>query len=422
VCAGSKREKPESYSSGAHVPPFLENMLKRILQIGNWPPPVCGWSMSLVGLRRELESRGWDCQVMNLNENRKVPSDEYIDVQNGWDYVRKVLRLMSRGYAVHVRVNGETRKGYLLALAALVLVRLYGRPALLTYCGGHQQSYFPAPRTSFRHLAFALLFRIPSRIYCNSEAVKRSLLTTGINPGRVAPIPHFSTHYVEFKPVTVPLYVEEFCRNHDGVFFLYVCFRKEYMLDLLAHVIRCFRVSFPRIGFLVVGTSNRELQPLKEYCKESGLNDAVCVTGSLPHDLFLTLMKRSLAYIRIPLTDGVCSSVLEALALRIPVLASDNGARPPGAELWRAENPERLLELMAEAAARQDAMIARIPTVTAEDNAGRLADDIEQVCGVPVDGSRNSSTGSFPTVASSSNTELNEAPATVSSVRDQGLQ
>jgi hypothetical protein len=171
-----------------------------------------------------------------------------------------------------------------------------------------------------------------------------------------------------------------------------------------------------------VGTSNRELQPLKEYCRESGLNDAVCVTGSLPHDLFLTLMRRSLAYIRIPLTDGVCSSVLEALALRIPVLASDNGARPPGAEFWRAEDPDRLLELMAEAATQQDAMIARIPTVTAEDNAGRLADDIEQACGVSVDRSRNSSAGSFPTVASSSNTELNEAPATVPSVREHGLQ
>jgi glycosyltransferase involved in cell wall biosynthesis len=378
--------------------------------------------MSLVGLRRELESRGWDCQVMNLNENRKVPSNEYIDVQNGWDYVRKVLRLIRRGYAVHVRVNGETKKGFLLALTALVLARLYGRHALLTYCGGHQQSYFPAPRTPFRHLAFAFLFRIPTRIYCNSEAVKKALLTTAISPERVVPIPHFSTHYIEFKPVTVPLDTEEFCDKHDGVFFLYVCFRKEYMLELLAQVIRRFRLSFPRIGFLIVGTSNRELQPLREFFTESGLKDVVCLTGSVPHDLFLTLMKRSLAYIRIPLTDGVCSSVLEALALRIPVLASDNGARPPGAELWRAADPDRLLALMAEAATQQNAMIARIPTVTAEDNAARLADDIEHVCGVSRDVSPHRSTPSLHTVVSSSNAALNEAPARVPSVHEQELR
>ena len=102
-------------------------MKKRILEIGNWPPPVCSWSMSLVGLRKELEARGWDCQVMNLNENRRVRSPEYIDVQSGPDYFWKVLRHVWRGYAVHVRVNGETKKGYLLALAALLLARMAQR-------------------------------------------------------------------------------------------------------------------------------------------------------------------------------------------------------------------------------------------------------------------------------------------------------
>src|SRR5271169_2561028 len=172
-------------------------MEKRILEIGNWPPPVCSWSMSLVGLRKELEARGWDCQVMNLNENRRVCSPEYIDVQSGADYFWKVLR--------HT------------------LARMLGRPALLTYGGGHQQSYFPAPKGSLRHLAFSLLFRIPQRIYCNSEAVKKVLLTTGIPAERVEPIPHFSSYYVEFSPTALPPQVEEFYCAHDAVFFSYVC-------------------------------------------------------------------------------------------------------------------------------------------------------------------------------------------------------
>src|SRR5947209_20315348 len=95
------------------------NRSKRILEIGNWPPPVCSWTMSMVELRKELEGRGWHCPVMNLNENRRVKSPEYIDVQGGWDYLKKVVRHVLKGYAVHVRVNGETKKGYLLALAAL---------------------------------------------------------------------------------------------------------------------------------------------------------------------------------------------------------------------------------------------------------------------------------------------------------------
>ena len=353
---------------------------KHILQIGNWPPPVCGWSMSLVALRKELSARGWDCQVMNLNENRKVKSPEYIDVQDGWDYLRKVLHWVRRGYTVHVRVNGDTRKGYLLALSALMLARMWRRPALLTYCGGHEQNYFPAPTGSFRQRAFSLLFRISSRVYCNSEPVKKAILTAGVPAEKVVPIPHFSTQYVQFDPVPLPAEVRDFRERHEGVFFIYLCFRKEYTLDFLADVMRRFRPRFPKVGFLLVGTSAREVPQLRDFLDRERLASASCVTGSVPHDLFLTMMKDSLAYIRIPLTDGVCSSVLEGLTLKVPVLASDNGTRPRGAELWKPGDSERLLSLLTEAATDRQKLVARIPSVGVDDNASKLADDIEQVC------------------------------------------
>jgi len=318
---------------------------------------------------------------MNLNENRRVRSPEYVDVQSGWDYFRKVSHHVWRGYAVHVRVNGDTKKGYLLALAALGLARLAGRPALLTYCGGHRQNFFPAPTGSFRYLAFAMLFRIPNRIYCNSERVKQALLTTGIDAGRVLPIPHFSAQYMEFTPAALPDRVETFCSQLDGTFFLYVCYRQEYMLEFLADAMRRFRAQFPKIGFLLVGTSERELEPLRSFFKSEGLEDAVCITGSVSHDLFLTMITRSLAYIRIPLTDGVCSSVLEALTLRVPVLGSHNGTRPDGVEVWQPDSLESLLRLMIEAAAQgREFMAARIPVVPVEDNTRKLADDIEAIC------------------------------------------
>lgn len=336
--------------------------------------------MSLAGLRRDLESRGWDCAVMNLNENRRVRSSEYIDVQNGWDYLVKVVKHVWGGYAVHARVNGESRKGYVLALAAMAFGRLARRPAMLTYCGGHRQTYFPAPANSFRHLAFALLFRVPTRIYCNSEPVKQALLTTGIDSDRVLPIPHFSEQYVQFRPVELPGLIDDFCSRTDARFFLYLCYRKEYLLEFLAEAMRRFRAQFPNIGFLLVGTGERELAPLKEFFQAQGLEDAVCITGSVPHDLFLTLLTGSLAYIRVPLTDGVCSSVLEALTLRVPVLGSDNGTRPSGVERWQPGDPDSLYELMVEVASDREAAVARIPPVTLEDNTRRLADDIEKVC------------------------------------------
>jgi glycosyltransferase involved in cell wall biosynthesis len=353
---------------------------RRILQIGNWPPPVCSWTMSLVELRKELEDRGWDCAVMNLNENRRVKSQEYIDVQDGWDYLKKVSRHVAKGYAVHVRVNGETRKGYFLALAALGIARLFSRPALLTYAGGHQQSFFPAPRISFRHWAFAFLFRFPHRIFCNSDKVKGAVLTTGIRQEVVVPIPHFSAQHLQFTTVPLPADLEDFYRRHRAVFFAYVCLRKEYALDFLAETIRQFRASHPDIGFMLVGVRDREMEAMRDYITQQGLEQGTCVMGSLPHDLFLTLLCRSLAYIRTPITDGICSSVLESLALKTPVLASENGARPQGVERWKEGDLNRLLSLMEEAAAHPDVLRSRIPKVEVEDNAKKLADSIEELC------------------------------------------
>src|SRR3984885_1096554 len=192
---------------------------RRILEIGNWAPPVCSWTMSLVGLRKELDARSWDCGVMNLNENRRVRSPAYIDVQNGWDYLFKVVRAVREGCAIHTRVNAESTDLYILAFMAMFLARLWGRPALLTYGGGHQQTYFPAPRWSLRHLAFSVLFRLPVRIYCNSEVVKSVLAKTGIPLERVLPIPHTSPYYIEFSPSPMPGEVEAFFAQHDGVFF-----------------------------------------------------------------------------------------------------------------------------------------------------------------------------------------------------------
>ncbi len=337
--------------------------------------------MGLVALRRELASRGWDCPVMNLNENRRVWSAEYIDVQSGWDYVRKVWGQVWRGYAVHIRVNAESKKGYLLALAAMLLARLGGRPALLTYCGGHRQSFFPSPKNSLNYWKFAALFRISTRIYCDSEPVKQVLLTTGIPAGRVMPLPLFSAENVQFKPANLPAEVTEFLARNEKVFFLYICYRKEYMLEFVAEIIRRFRVHNPKAGFLLAGTSEKELPLICAFFEQQGLNEAVCITGAVEHDVFLTMLTRSVACIRTPMTDGVSSSVLEALALRVPVLGNDNGTRPAGVELWSKDDPESLLKLMAEAVQNRAGMVARMPRFAADDNTRKLADDIELTCG-----------------------------------------
>jgi len=317
---------------------------------------------------------------MNLNENRRVRSPEYIDVQHGWDYLWKVLRCVRDGCAIHTRVNAESVDLYILAFVAMLLARVWRRPALLTYGGGHRQTYFPAPHQSLRHLAFSMLFRLPNRIYCNSDAVKSVILSTGTPTERVVPIAHTSPYYTQFQPTRVPEDVERFFAEHEGVFFSYVCFRKEFVLDFLAEAVRQFRALHPRIGFLWLGPWECEMPRMKHFLRVQGIEEFALCLGSVPHETFLNILSRSLAYIRTPLTDGVCSSVLESLKLKVPVLASDNGTRPAGTCLWDQGDVQSLLKQMVEVLHSREDVIARIPEIVLEDNAKRLADDIDEIC------------------------------------------
>jgi len=181
-------------------------------------------------------------------------------------------------------------------------------------------------------------------------------------------------------PASLPNGVNEFLQSHNRFFFSYVCYRKEFALEFLAETIRRFRKIHPNVGFLWLGPWEREMAPMKEFLRAEKIEGAIFLLGSVPHETFLTILSRSLAYIRTPITDGVCSSVLESLKLKIPVLASENGTRPIGTELWKAGDVDSLLRLMKDAVDNHGEFVARIPEITLEDNAKRLADDIETIC------------------------------------------
>jgi len=41
--------------------------MAKILQIGNYPPPMCGWAIQTKLVTEELRRRGHTCEVLKLN-------------------------------------------------------------------------------------------------------------------------------------------------------------------------------------------------------------------------------------------------------------------------------------------------------------------------------------------------------------------
>jgi hypothetical protein len=210
----------------------------KILLIGNYPPPMCGWAIQLKLVTDELRRRGHICEVLKINEGRQLKSIEYVDVQDGPDYLNKLWRYALRGYHLNVHVNGMSKKGYWLAMAAVLVGRLVNRPTLVTFHGGLSQKYFPRHDSFLAHWAFRLLFLLSGGVACDSPPIQREIERYGIGPEKVKSIATFSSQYVQFDAASLAPEIESFLSQHQPVFFSYVSFRPEYRLGVMREAMR----------------------------------------------------------------------------------------------------------------------------------------------------------------------------------------
>jgi glycosyltransferase involved in cell wall biosynthesis len=334
-----------SHSRPVSGPEHQMKSVIKILQIGNYPPPACGWAVQTKLLTEEVRRRGHVCEVLNINESRKIKSSEYVDVQNGFDYIYKLLRFASRGYRFQVNVNGQSKPGYALAVLATVIGRLAGLPSTLSWRGGLQQKYFPREDNAAIKWAYWILFKSAGRISCDSLPIKRTIESQGISSDRVVAIPPFSRQNLAFEKTPLSQETEAFLAQHAPVFFCYVSFRPEYDLPMLREAMRKFCRVYPHAGFVWLGFPSKEMPAVSQYVSEWSNDErrGLLLLGNLTHDEFLTLLTRCTAYLRTPMCDGVAASVLESLALGIPVIASDNGNRPRGVTTYQDKDGVDLL-------------------------------------------------------------------------------
>lgn len=347
------------------------NGRRKFLQITSYPPPRAGWGMRVELLKRELEARGHQCRVLNTGISRKIPSREYETVLGGLDYLRKVWRFSRQGYVCHVHVNGKSLTGLTLALLAELINLATGIRCFLTFHAGEDQRYFPRSRAPLFMPVFWLLFTIPRAIICNSAGVKSRIEEYGIDGGKVRAIPAFSRQYLEFQRVPLGETVEQFFRNFRHVLFTYLNLQAPYHPTVLLDAFVTVAAQRQDVGLLVCGLmGHRDQSIAAEFfarIERDGLIRRLCLVDDFDHDQFLTAMTHSAMYIRTPPADGVASSVLEALALRIPVVASENGSRPAGVVTYPTDNGDVLATRIIQVLNRRDGTIAEIPPVVVAD-------------------------------------------------------
>jgi len=348
-----------------------------VLEVTSYPPPRAGWGIRVEYLKKRLEQDGHDCVVLNTGTSRRIPSPEYETVMSGTDLARKIWRYARRGYLVHAHANGDSWKGLLLAVATEIIALAGGRRPVLTFHAGAIQRYFPREHATWLVPAFWLLFLIPSRIICNNQAVRERIARYGVPARKITVIPAFTREYLEYSEQPLAPEFEGFFNRFPQVLFSYLRMRPLFyplvLIDAMA------RVASHRsdVGLVICGgMSHGEpalLAEVQARISMHGVADRLCFVEDLDHDAFLTALNRSAIYVRTPITDGVASSVLESLALGVPVVACENGTRPAGVLTYAVADSEELAQLLVHTLDDRAAVVARLIT---EDLPDTLSDEV----------------------------------------------
>jgi glycosyltransferase involved in cell wall biosynthesis len=312
----------------------------KVLEITPYEPPASGWVARVKVVRRLITDRGGVCEVLDIGPSRKLQRAGCMPVQNGVDYLWKLTRFAARGFTFHGHVNGEYFRGLLLALAACSIARAFANRCLVTFHAGVEQPFFHGWKSTLIRPLFHLIFGLSHAVICNSATVK-SVLLRYCRADKLHAIPAFSVQYLACEPVPLAPALCHFATSRSPLLSTYLCFRDGFFLEILVPALAQLTRSWCNLGLVIVGTGQRRAAFMKEV-EDAGLQHHVFLAGDLDHETLMSLIRKSDVHLRTPTTDGVSATVLQALSLRVPVVASENGTRPASVVRYRADDPTDL--------------------------------------------------------------------------------
>lgn len=341
----------------------------KILEIGSYPPPFSGWSVRIKYIRDAFREAGDLCEVLNLGKNRKIKSPEYIDVQGGKHYLKSLLRMRLKGYCFHIHVNAQAVKGPILGLMAHLISLATFRRAALTFHGGLQQLYYPKKNAGKMYPVIWLNFFLANMIVCNDEAIKREIVNYGplIKGRKIHPIPAFSKQYLRYESVPLAEEIETFAEKKTSLIVSYIVLRKGFYIETLLEFLEGLNED---VGVILTGIGVIEdggISDLYQKLRDFEIKGQILLAKSLNHNEFLSLLARADIYLRTPTSDGVASSVLEALSVGTQVVASENGRRPEGVVRYLATDPKDMRDKINQVLDHLDALNQTLVPPVVED-------------------------------------------------------
>lgn len=298
----------------------------KVLQMGPYPPPHGGVQTNLVAIRRYLLARGIPSPVINLTRYRREQGGGIYYPKTFWGVIRLLFTVDCD--VIHFHVGGDLT----LRHAGLILIcfLIHGKKTVFTFHSGGYPSSEAGRRAHRLSLRGFALRRLGGLIAVNQELVEL-FQKFGVPTDRIRLIvPFVGETPIGNRPL--PEMIDNFYRGHEPVLVTVSGLEPEYDLPLQIEAVGRLREQFPRMGLVIVGGGSQEAQ-ISSLITAKPYAEHILLCGDIPHGTTLQAMRVSRLFLRTTLYDGDSISVREALHLGVPVIATDNGMRPPGVHL-----------------------------------------------------------------------------------------
>lgn len=297
----------------------------KVAQLGPYPPPEGGVQTNLVAIRQYLEDSGHSCVAVNLTRFRGTAPGVYYP-SSALALVRLLSRL--RVDILHLHFGGHLSPR-LLGLAFLCTLLPGRRTVLTVHSGGYPSS--PAGQTAGRWTLRGFIFRRLDGLIAVNAEIAALYRKFGVRPERIRTILPFSiTPPLRSDPL--PEKLRLFVASHGPVLLSVGGLEPEYDLPLQIDTLEDLLPRYPDARLVIAGGGSLE-HDLRRHIASKPYADHILLYGDLPRAATLRAMLDCDAVLRTTLYDGDSISVREALYLGTPVIATDNGMRPPGVRL-----------------------------------------------------------------------------------------
>lgn len=310
----------------------------KVLQLGPYPPPHGGVQSNLVAIRAFLRSKGIPCAVINITRYRKQDKDDVYYPSNSIGLVQLLRRLDYN--LIHLHLGG-TLNHRVLSLALVCALQGGSKSVLTFHSGGYPST--PRGRTTgpFSYAGFVLR-RFDGLIGVNAE-IMGFFQRLGVAPERMRLIlPHAFLPELE-AATELPPALESFFTAHSPLLISVSGLEPEYDIPLQIEALGLVRQKLPDAGLAIFGSGSLENE-VRSRIASAGYAEHIQLCGDVQHAITLHAISRASVMLRTTLYDGDAISVREGLHLGTPVIATDNGMRPPGVKLIPKCNLQALVD------------------------------------------------------------------------------